>query len=94
MRQTGKSKTCVWRWHERFAATGFEGLLREKNLCGPAGPCHRAVSRRQTQALDRTQPGLPHEEGKARPMTHYYKRNGTTTLFAALNVLDGSAART
>ena len=30
MRQTGKSKTCVWRWQERFAAEGFEGLLRDK----------------------------------------------------------------
>jgi Homeodomain-like domain len=29
MRQTGRSKTCVWRWQERFAATGFEGLLRD-----------------------------------------------------------------
>jgi len=30
MRQTGKSKTCVWRWQERFAVEGFEGLLRDK----------------------------------------------------------------
>jgi Winged helix-turn helix len=30
MRQTGKSKTCVWRWQERFATEGFEGLLRDK----------------------------------------------------------------
>jgi transposase len=43
----------------------------------------------QVQALDRTQPGLPLKKGRAETMTHDYKRNGTTTLFAALNVLDG-----
>ena len=44
----------------------------------------------QIQALDRTQPGLPMKKGRAGTMTHDYKRNGTTTLFAALNVLDGT----
>ena len=44
----------------------------------------------QIQALDRTQPGLPIKKGRAGTMTHDYKRHGTTTLFAALNVLDGS----
>jgi len=44
----------------------------------------------QIQALDRTQPGLPMKNGRAGTMTHDYKRNGTTTLFAALNTLDGS----
>ncbi len=43
----------------------------------------------QVQALERTQPGLPLKKGRAATMTHDYKRNGTTTLFAALNVLDG-----
>jgi hypothetical protein len=43
----------------------------------------------QAQALDRTQPGLPLKKGRAATMTHDHKRNGTTTLFAALNVLDG-----
>lgn len=43
----------------------------------------------QVQALDRTQPGLPMKKGRAATMTHDYKRNGTTTLFAALSVLDG-----
>ncbi len=43
----------------------------------------------QIQALDRTQPGLPMKPGRAGTMTHDYKRHGTTTLFAALNVLDG-----
>lgn len=43
----------------------------------------------QIQALDRTQPGLPMKPGRCGTWTHDYKRNGTTTLFAALNVLDG-----
>ena len=41
------------------------------------------------QALDRTQPGLPMKKGRCETMTHDYKRYGTTTLFAALNLLDG-----
>jgi len=44
----------------------------------------------QIQALDRTQPGLPMKPGRAGTMTHDYKRHGTTTLFAALNILDGT----
>jgi len=43
----------------------------------------------QIQALDRTQPGLPIKPGRCGTMTHDYKRNGTTTLFAALNIADG-----
>lgn len=43
----------------------------------------------QMQALDRTQPGLPMKRGRNATMTHDYKRNGTSTLFAALNVLTG-----
>jgi transposase len=43
----------------------------------------------QIQALDRTQPGLPMKKGRAGTMTHDYKRHGTTTLFAALNILNG-----
>ncbi len=43
----------------------------------------------QVQALDRTQPGLPFKKGRAQTMMHDDKRHGTTTLFAALNVLDG-----
>ena len=174
MRETGKSKTCVWRWQERFAAEGFEGLLRDKTrrsrvpkldpsiaervvaltMEAPPGeathwtgaamakavgvsvssvqriwrahglqphrirqfklstdpefvdklrdivglyvdpPAHAVVlsidEKSQIQALDRTQPGLPMKKGRAGTMTHDYKRNGTTTLFAALNVLDGT----
>ncbi len=43
----------------------------------------------QVQALDRTQPGLPLKRGRCGTMTHDYKRHGTTTLFAALSMLDG-----
>jgi len=173
MRRTGKSKTCVWRWQERFAAAGMEGLLRDRTrpsrikplgagvaervvaltLADPpaaathwtgammaeaagisvssvqriwrahglrphrvrqfklssdpdfagklrdvAGlyvdpPAHAIVlsidEKSQIQALDRTQPGLPMKKGRLGTMTHDYKRHGTTTLFAALNVLDG-----
>ena len=57
-------------------------------------PPQRAVvlcmdEKSQVQALDRTQPSLPMKKGRAGTLTHDYKRNGTTTLFAALNVLTG-----
>ena len=48
----------------------------------------------QIQALDRTQPGLPLVRGRAGTMTHDYKRHGTTTLFTALNTLDGTVIGT
>ena len=57
-------------------------------------PAHAVVlsvdEKSQIQALDRTQPGLPLKPGRAGTMTHDYIRHGTTTLFAALNVLDGT----
>jgi len=57
-------------------------------------PMHTVVlsidEKSQIQALDRTQPGLPLKPGKCGTMTHDYKRNGVTTLFAALNVRDGT----
>ena len=57
-------------------------------------PMHTVVlsidEKSQIQALDRTQPGLPLKPGKCGSMTHDYKRNGVTTLFAALNVRDGT----
>jgi transposase len=174
MRRTGTSKTCVWRWQERFMQEGVDGLLRDKTrpsrikplgpdiaervvtltLADPLAeathwtaammaketgisasavrriwrahglqphryrqfklsndpkfaeklrdvvglyvdpPAHAIVlsvdEKSQIQALDRTQPGLPLKKGRLGTMTHDYKRNGTTTLFAALNVLDGS----
>ena len=173
MRRTAKSKTVVWRWQERFAEEGVEGLLHDKTrpsriapfgpevaerivgltLSEPPGetthwtgramakasgvslsyvqrvwrshglqphrirtfklsndpqfaakvrdivglyldpPAHAVVlsidEKSQIQALDRTQPGLPLKRGRAATMTHDYKRNGTTTLFAALDVLEG-----
>jgi transposase len=49
-----------------------------------------ADEKSQIQALDRTQPGLPLKKGRCGTMTHDYKRNGTATLFAAMNTLDGS----
>jgi transposase len=174
MRRTGKSKTCVWRWQERFMEQGVDGLLRDKTrpsriaalgaevaervvaltlkdppveathwtadmMAKASGisasavrriwrahglqphryrrfklstdpnfvaklkdvvglyvdpPAHAIVlsldEKSQIQALDRTQPGLPMKKGRAGTMTHDYKRHGTTTLFAALNVLDGT----
>jgi transposase len=57
-------------------------------------PAHAVVlsvdEKSQIQALDRTQPGLPIKPGRLGTMTHDYKRHGTTTLFAALNVLEGT----
>jgi transposase len=59
-----------------------------------APPEHAVVlsidEKSQIQALDRTQPGLPMKKGRCGTLTHDYKRHGTTTLFAALNVLDGT----
>jgi hypothetical protein len=56
-------------------------------------PAHAIVlsvdEKSQIQALDRTQPGLPMKKGRAGTLTHDYKRHGTTTLFAALDVLEG-----
>jgi transposase len=170
----GVSRTMVWRWQQRFAEAGVEGLLRDKTrkpgklpiaaetvarvvaltcatppheathwtgraMAQAAGislrsvqriwaahdlqphrirtfkrsrdpqfadklvdivglyvdpPAHAVVlsidEKSQIQALDRTQPGLPLKPGRCGTMTHDYKRHGTTTLFAALNVLDGS----
>jgi len=170
---TGASRPSVWRWQQRFAEEGVDGLLRDKTRkpgkaplsaktvakilslpCSePPGqathwtgrmvakatgvsltavqrlwtayklqphrlrtfktsndpafaekvedivglymnpPAHAVVlsidEKSQIQALDRTQPGLPMKPGKCASMTHDYKRNGTTTLFAALNVLTG-----
>jgi hypothetical protein len=57
-------------------------------------PAHAAVlsidEKSQIRALDRTQPSLPLKPGRCGTMAHDYKRHGTTTLFAALNVLEGT----
>ncbi len=172
--RVGVSRPMVWRWQQRFAEEGVEGLLRDKTrkpgkppiaaetvarvialtcadpaqetthwtgraMAQAAGISLRSVQRiweahqlqphrirtfkrsrdpkfaekladvvglyvdpptqavvlsidekSQIQALDRTQPGLPLKPGRCGTMTHDYKRHGTTTLFAALNVLDGT----
>ena len=173
MRRTGKAKTVIWRWQERFSAEGVASLWRDKTrpsripplapevaervvaltLAGPSQnathwtgaamakavgisvssvqriwrahglqphrvrrfklsndpqfvaklrdivglyvnpPDHAIIlsidEKSQIQALDRTQPGLPMKKGRAATLTHDYKRHGTTTLFAALDVLKG-----
>ena len=174
MRGTGRAKSVVWRWQERFMREGVDGLLRDKTrppgrkpldpeiiervvattAKDPPGetthwtaglmakavgisissvqriwqahglhphrvrrfklskdpefvpklraivglyvnpPAHAIVlsidEKSQIQALDRTQPGLPMKKGRAGTLTHDYHRHGTTTLFAALNVLEGN----
>jgi transposase len=119
MRRTGKSKTWVWRWQERFAAEGVEGLLRDNprpsripplgpevvergvalTLTDPPGETTRWTADRMAAAVGisassirriRRAHGLPLRKGRAGTITHDDKRHGTTTLFAALNVLDGS----
>src|SRR5215468_7503273 len=173
IRATGKAKTVIWRWPERFGEEGVAGLWRDKTrpsripplspevaervvaltLAGPpptashwtgaamakaagisvssvqriwrahglrphlvrrfklsndpqfaaklkeivglyVNPPDRAIvlsvdEKSQIQALDRTQPGLPMKKGRAGTITHDYKRHGITTLFAALDVLEG-----
>jgi transposase len=173
MRRTGKAKTVIWRWQERFGTEGVAGLWRDKTrpsrippldatiaervvsltLAGPPPdanhwtgaamaetigisissvqriwrvhglqphrvrqfklsndpqfvaklrdivglyvnpPDHAIVlsvdEKSQIQALDRTQPGLPMKRGRLGTITHDYKRHGTTTLFAALDILEG-----
>ena len=173
MQATGKAKTVIWRWQERFREQGAVGLWRDKTRPSRIPPLSPGVVERvvamtlarpppaashwtgsamakatgisvssvqriwrahglrphlvrqfklsrdpqfaaklkdivglyinppdhavvlsvdeksQIQALDRTQPGLPMKKGRAGTMTHDYKRHGVTTLFAALNVLEG-----
>lgn len=71
----------------------FATKLREIVGLYVSPPEHAVVfsidEKSQIQALDRTQPGLPLKKGRCGTMTHDYKRHGTTTLFAALNVLNG-----
>jgi hypothetical protein len=81
MRRTGKSKTCVWRWQERFMEAGYDSLLHDKTRPSRIPPLGSNIIGRVV-ALTQTEP--PAEA------THDYKRHGTTTLFAALNVLDGT----
>ncbi len=72
----------------------FIGKLRDVVGLYMHPPAHAIVlsvdEKSQIQALDRTQPGLPPKQGRPATATHDYERHGTTTLFAALNVLDGT----
>src|SRR6201981_267687 len=72
----------------------FAAKLRDVVGLSLDPPAHSLVlsvdEKSQIQALDRTQPSLPMKKGRAGTMTHDYIRHGTTTLFAALNVLDGT----
>jgi len=95
----------IWRAHgfkphrvKRFKlSTDPEYLTKLEDVAGLyLDPPEKAVvfsvdEKSQIQALDRTQPGLPMKKGRAGTMTHDYKRNGTTTLFAALNIATGEA---
>lgn len=93
----------IWRSHRlqphrirRFKLSRDPGLAdKVRDIVGlyVDPPAHAVAlpidEKSQIQALDRMQPGLPLKRGRCGAMTHDYKRNGTTTLFAALNVLDG-----
>jgi len=74
----------------------FVAKLRDIVGLYVSSPDHAVVlsvdEKSQIQALDRTQPALPMKRGRAATMTHDYKRHGTTTLFAALDVLEGKSA--
>ena len=82
-----------WRQFKLSSDPAFAEKLRDVVGLYVSPPAHAVVlsvdEKSQIQALDRTQPGLPLKKGRAQTMTHDYKRNGTTTLFAALNVLTG-----
>lgn len=83
-----------WRAFKLSADPAFAEKLHAIVGLYVSPPAHAVVlsidEKSQIQALDRTQPGLPLKKGRGATMTHNYKRHGTTTLFAALNVLDGS----
>jgi hypothetical protein len=83
-----------WRQFKLSKDPAFAEKLHKVVGLYVAPPAHAMVlsidEKSQIQALDRTQPGLPMKKGRGATMTHDYKRHGTTTLFAALNVLDGT----
>jgi len=94
----------IWRAHKlqphrlrtfkRSRDPGFAAKLTDIVGLYIDPPTHAVVlsidEKSQIQALDRTQPGLPIKPGRCQTMTHDYKRHGTTTLFAALSMLDGT----
>ena len=83
-----------WRQFTVSCDPQFVDKLREAVGLYVDPPAHAIVlsvdEKSQIQGLDRTQPRLPVKKGRLGTMTHDYKRNGTTSLFAALNVLDGT----
>src|SRR4051795_4851565 len=83
----GVSRPTVIKWRDRCAVRGLAGLDDEP----PQNAIGRCVDEKsQIQALNRTQPILPVRPGLPAKATHDYKRNGTTTLFAALEVATGT----
>ena len=94
MRRTGKATPHRFRQFKLSKDPKFVEKLQDIVGLYMAPPAHAIVlsidEKSQIQALDRTQPGLPMKRGRCGTMTHDYKRHGTTTLFAALNVLDGT----
>src|SRR3954452_4284985 len=83
-----------WRTFKRSKDPAFAEKVEDIVGLYMHPPAHAVVlsidEKSQIQALDRTQPGLPLKPGKCGTMTHDYKRHGTTTLFAAFNVLEGA----
>lgn len=77
-----------WRSFKLSSDKAFAEKLHDVVGLYVSPPAHAIVlsvdEKSQIQALDRTQPGLPLKRGRGATMTHDYKRNGTTTLFAAL----------
>jgi transposase len=90
---THKLQPHRWRTFKRSKDPAFAEKVEDIVGLYMHPPAHALVlsidEKSQIQALDRTQPGLPLKPGKCGTMTHDYKRHGTTTLFAAFNVLDG-----
>lgn len=82
-----------WRQFKLSKDPAFAEKLHDVVGLYVSPPAHALIlsidEKSQIQALDRTQPGLPMKKGRGATMTHDYKRNGTTTLFAALDVLTG-----
>jgi len=78
MPATSSTIVRCWRWRDTTGSPPDHAIVLSVD------------EKSQIQALDRMQPGLPLKRGREATMTHDYKRNGTTTLFAALNILDGS----
>ena len=83
-----------WRQFKLSNEPAFDEKLHDVVGLYVSLPAHAVVlsidEKSQIQALDRTQPGLPLKRGCGGTLTHDYKRNGSTTLFTALNVPDGS----